>query len=148
MEVSFVVFILRLIHFGDRAQSPSLFLLLEEKLQRRVPLIPWKAVRQLAVIQRWGNCARGGGGGRENTSLFSSNRSIKERNGLRAGPRARRSRRLWGQRTWLLGFVRVRLVCGAVLQENEGRNVSAHRRMTPVVDLIPLRIQWHPVLMS
>lgn len=43
-----------------QSASPSVFLLLEEKLQRRVPLIPWKAIRQLAVIQRLGNCTRGG----------------------------------------------------------------------------------------
>lgn len=38
--------------------TPSLFLLLEKKLQRCVPLIAWKAVRQLAVIQRLGNFAQ------------------------------------------------------------------------------------------
>lgn len=43
---------------GRQRAAPSLFLLLEEKLQRWVPLIPWKAVRQLAVIQRLGNFAQ------------------------------------------------------------------------------------------
>lgn len=42
--------------FWGQCVTPSLFLLLEKELQRWIPLISWKAVRQLAVIQRLGNC--------------------------------------------------------------------------------------------
>lgn len=44
--------------FWGQCATPSVFLLFEEKLQRRVPLISWEAVRQLAVIQRLGNFAQ------------------------------------------------------------------------------------------
>lgn len=43
--------------WGQRA-TLSVFLLFEEKLQCWVPLISWKAIRQLTVIQRLGNFAQ------------------------------------------------------------------------------------------
>lgn len=44
--------------FWGQCTTPSLFLLLEKKLQRWVPLISWKAVGQLTVIQLLGNFAQ------------------------------------------------------------------------------------------
>lgn len=51
--LSFVIFSLL-----KMVRSSWVFLLFEEKLQRRVPLISGKAVGQLAVIQKMGNFAQ------------------------------------------------------------------------------------------